>query len=86
MVTGAALKAAEKKWCDMSDRYDRRRRPCSRSHQINFFHGDIVSLIFFDKIDTKKKMTPSCSARRNDSENVSFDLGQSISKSGLKSG
>ena len=88
VVTGAALKAAEKKWCDVSDRSDRRRRPCSRGHQRKnyIFARRWFSLILFNKTDTKMKVTPSCSPRRDDSENVSFDHGRSISKSDLKSG
>ena len=69
----------------MSNNPDRHRRPCFKGHQRNvvFFQEDGFSLIFFIR-DAKMKMTPSCSSRRDDAKNVSFDFESSISKSDLR--
>ena len=51
------------------------------------FRGDGFSFItFFDNRDTKMSLVPSCSACRDGSENVSFDIEKSISKFDLGSG
>ena len=55
---------------------------CRLSRRWFFIDG----LSFFDMIDMKIKMTPSCLPRRAGSEKVLFDLEGSVSKSDLRPG